>query len=216
MLDVHPPHTSVHGWRDFFIHIATITIGLLIALALEAGAEALHNRHVVREARENIRRELISNRNEIRKDDAYIQTDENNMRQNILTARALRDHPDLMKSGHNHFDFTFSWSGPSTSAWHSARDTGALALMPVTEVQSYAESYDQQQIVEDQAIKVFTSQSDATVPLLLENIDDPHVTLRPEEAAALLENAALLASRLQTLHQLVHSLEKEYTGALAR
>ncbi len=33
MLDVHAPHETVHGWRDFFTHIATITIGLLIALA---------------------------------------------------------------------------------------------------------------------------------------------------------------------------------------
>jgi hypothetical protein len=27
MLDVHPPQTAVHGWRDFFIHIATNTRG---------------------------------------------------------------------------------------------------------------------------------------------------------------------------------------------
>ena len=30
MLDVHPPHTSVHTWRDFFIQIAIVVIGLLI------------------------------------------------------------------------------------------------------------------------------------------------------------------------------------------
>jgi len=35
MLDVHPPHASTHTWRDFFIHIATICIGLLIAVDLE-------------------------------------------------------------------------------------------------------------------------------------------------------------------------------------
>jgi hypothetical protein len=31
MLDVHPPHESIHTWRSFFIHIATIVVGLLIA-----------------------------------------------------------------------------------------------------------------------------------------------------------------------------------------
>jgi hypothetical protein len=36
MLDVHPPHTAVHGWRDFFIHIVTIVSGLL-AISLEQG-----------------------------------------------------------------------------------------------------------------------------------------------------------------------------------
>jgi hypothetical protein len=32
MLDVHAPHEAVHTWRDFFIHIATIGLGLLIAV----------------------------------------------------------------------------------------------------------------------------------------------------------------------------------------
>jgi hypothetical protein len=35
MLDVHAPHETVHTWRDFFIHIATICVGLLIVIALE-------------------------------------------------------------------------------------------------------------------------------------------------------------------------------------
>jgi hypothetical protein len=34
MLDVHAPHQSVHTWKDFFIHIATIVVGLLIATSL--------------------------------------------------------------------------------------------------------------------------------------------------------------------------------------
>ena len=57
VLDVHPPHTAVHGWRDFLLHILTITIGLLIALALEGAVTAIDHHRLVREARENIRRE---------------------------------------------------------------------------------------------------------------------------------------------------------------
>ena len=45
MLDVHPPHETVHTWRDFFIHIATIVVGLLIAVGLEQTVEALHREH---------------------------------------------------------------------------------------------------------------------------------------------------------------------------
>jgi hypothetical protein len=45
MLDVHPPHHPTHGWRDFFIHIATITVGLLIAIGLEQTVEATHHSH---------------------------------------------------------------------------------------------------------------------------------------------------------------------------
>jgi hypothetical protein len=35
MLDVHPPHEKMHGFKDFLLHLLTITIGLLIALGLE-------------------------------------------------------------------------------------------------------------------------------------------------------------------------------------
>ncbi|HEY5329116.1 MAG TPA: hypothetical protein VIJ79_04465 [Acidobacteriaceae bacterium] len=45
MLDVHPPHHAATTWRDFFIHIATICVGLLIAIGLEQTVEALHHRH---------------------------------------------------------------------------------------------------------------------------------------------------------------------------
>ena len=45
MFDVHAPHQLVHTWKDFFIHIATIVIGLLIAVALEQTIVALHHRN---------------------------------------------------------------------------------------------------------------------------------------------------------------------------
>jgi len=45
MLDVHPPHAPTHTWRDFLIHIATIVVGLLIAVGLEQTVEAIHHHH---------------------------------------------------------------------------------------------------------------------------------------------------------------------------
>jgi hypothetical protein len=62
MLDVHAPEHGIHGVRDFFIHLLTITAGLLIALGLEAGVEALHHRHQREEAEAMIRQELGVNR----------------------------------------------------------------------------------------------------------------------------------------------------------
>ena len=38
MIDVHPPHKPTHTWTDFFIHIATICVGLIIAIGLEFAA----------------------------------------------------------------------------------------------------------------------------------------------------------------------------------
>ena len=60
MLDVHPPQ-STHTWRDFFIHIATICIGLLIAIGLEQSVEFFHHRHERDDARERLVEELQEN-----------------------------------------------------------------------------------------------------------------------------------------------------------
>lgn len=59
MLDVHPPHHAAHSWRDFFVHIATIVIGLLIAVGLEQTVEFVHHRHQ-REALEAQMREVLA------------------------------------------------------------------------------------------------------------------------------------------------------------
>ena len=45
MIDIHPPHPSDHTWKDFFIHIGTIAVGILIAIGLEQTVELFHQRH---------------------------------------------------------------------------------------------------------------------------------------------------------------------------
>src|ERR1035441_4939530 len=61
MLDFHPPHEALHTWKGFFIHIATIVIGLCIAVGLEQTVEFFHHRHQVAETREALRVERESN-----------------------------------------------------------------------------------------------------------------------------------------------------------
>jgi hypothetical protein len=65
MLDVHPPHAPTHTWRDFFIHIATICVGLLIAIALEQSVEALHHRRECSELYEQMRMEAERSRSSL-------------------------------------------------------------------------------------------------------------------------------------------------------
>jgi hypothetical protein len=62
MLDVHAPHESVHTWKSFFIHIAIITIGLLIAICLEKAVEFFNHRHGAREGMELLRRDANEHR----------------------------------------------------------------------------------------------------------------------------------------------------------
>ncbi len=83
MLDVHPPHTPVHGIRDFLLHLFTITIGLLIALSLEAAVEGMHHRHLVHQARENIRDEVRENLARLAKDKRGVASNEAMLREYI-------------------------------------------------------------------------------------------------------------------------------------
>ena len=59
-MDVHLPG-SIRTWKDFLLHLLTITIGLFIALTLEAAVESVHHRHLVREAHVNLRSEIEIN-----------------------------------------------------------------------------------------------------------------------------------------------------------
>jgi hypothetical protein len=60
MLDVHMPHAT-HTWKDFFIHIATITVGLLIAVGLEQAVEAVHRHHQLNRRQEDLHGEALAN-----------------------------------------------------------------------------------------------------------------------------------------------------------
>ena len=60
MLDVHPPHESVHTWKGFFIHIATIVIGLIIAVGLEQAVELIHHHRQRHELLESLKSDTIT------------------------------------------------------------------------------------------------------------------------------------------------------------
>ena len=72
MLDVHPPHHPPHTWRDFFIHIATIVIGLLIAVGLEQTVEAIHHAHQRHELEESLKRDSEENGGYVKADIALV------------------------------------------------------------------------------------------------------------------------------------------------
>ncbi len=211
MLDVHPPHTAVHGWRDFFIHIATITIGLLIAISLEGALEAMHHRHLVREARENIRKELEGNEAESAKDAGYVQHDADNMKHNAQLARAYLSNPNALTG--QRMSFTFTWNGLSESAWRSARDSGALTYMPLAEVQGYSDIYEQQEIVDREAVEIFTHQPELAAGMMF--IDEPG-SMSADETQTLLHGSETTYFRLLTLKELVEELHTMTGKALEK
>ena len=200
VLDVHPPHTAVHGWRDFLLHILTITIGLLIALALEGTVTAIEHRSLVREARENIRREIQGNAAEAVKDEGYLQEDADRMKENAGLAHAYLLDTNALKG--RRMSFTFTWNSLNDSAWRSARDSGALTYMPLAEVQRYSDIYAQQEIIDREAVEVFTSQPELAAGMLFNNPTTPS-TMSTAEAQLLLAGTERTYYRLLTLKELL-------------
>jgi hypothetical protein len=142
MLDVHPPHESVHSSRDFFIHIATIVIGLLIAIGLEQTVEFFHHRHQVAETRAALREEKAEN---IRLYHQNVEKHIMNMaylHNNLRIFLYLRDHPGTPQEK---LPGILYWpiftSRPKETAWSTAAQTGVLDLMPRAEVSSLAATY---------------------------------------------------------------------------
>ena len=59
-MEIHKPHAA-KTWKEFFIELGTIVVGILIALGLEQIVEGFHDRSRVAQARENIRSEIANN-----------------------------------------------------------------------------------------------------------------------------------------------------------
>src|ERR1700722_8459753 len=139
-MDIHAPHQPVHAWRDFFTHIVIITIGLFIALMMEAGVEWMHHRHLVHQAEANLRAEIADNRTQLAFHLRQINGIEHELAANIDTLNAVKAHQPATQT----LALSWAWNGMESAAWDTARDTGALALMPYDRVQSYASIYGQQ------------------------------------------------------------------------
>jgi hypothetical protein len=138
MLDVHPPHHSPNTWRDFFLHIATIVVGLLIAIGLEQTVEAMHRHHEMQEAREPIRAEAEVNERVERADVEQTDLLIARMNVNLASSKAARTKQADPAAT---LDFTWTLQNFFDAAYSGAKESGALHLMPYEESAMYEDTY---------------------------------------------------------------------------
>jgi hypothetical protein len=136
-MDIHAPEGPTHSFKDFFIHIVIVTIGILIALGLEGIRETIYEHRIVRDARENFRAELQANRTNLDKEILNDNKTLNQIDQIIADLPKLRLNPTQLKE--RVAELKPSGYFFSSSRWESALSTGALGHMPVEEVNRYAE-----------------------------------------------------------------------------
>jgi len=129
MLDVHPPHEAAHTWKDFFIHIATICVGLLIAIGLEQTVEYFHHRHQARETVEALRAESLENEEIARTDIEGLRAFIENTRQNREGLRST-----VATQGIVQYEWKPAtnaiWLPFADAAWLTAHDSATFSLLP--------------------------------------------------------------------------------------
>jgi hypothetical protein len=150
ILEPHAPHEAIRSWRSFVVHIATITIGLLIAIGLEQCVEYLHHVHQRRQLQHDLLEEARRNR-DILTTDLGLESQADWFR-SVLTAtkstalngQVTMDLPVVPcipgTLGANGTDVTMQtkYFAPSDAVWVTARDAGLIIQLPVEEARMYA------------------------------------------------------------------------------
>jgi hypothetical protein len=138
MLDVHPPHESAHTWRSFFIHIATIVIGLIIAVGLEQIVEHIHHRHQRAQLEEQMHDvfgfdqgvlvQSIDNQATFR--DYLVE-----LRAAIVAIRA--GEKDVAQPPADDPRMRLFGGAPSFAPYEAAKENGTIALLPAEEIRLF-------------------------------------------------------------------------------
>ena len=207
-MDVHAPMEPIHTWRDIALHLGVVTVGLFIALSLEAFVEHLHNRHLVAEARANIREELQINHEAAQDDIHRVQLTIDTLRANIDTIRRLQTKP---KDFHGSITNTMSFDSLNDAAWRTARDTGALSFMPYKEIQRYSDLYMLEDLVNKKAISAGEQSFHAQIPTLM-GYDITNIP--PAELNQMLRDNAAAEIDLFTLKQYLVLLDQQLVTEL--
>jgi hypothetical protein len=155
-MDVHAPHEPIHTWKDFFLHLITITIGLLIALSLEAGVEYMHHRREVKETREALRIEREHNRQSFAKNTTYFRVGGALIENNLLVLVYLQQHPGTTEEKLPGLVVWGAYYEPITEAtWKTAQQTNVTAFMPQDEVTKDANLYSDLEQLESTQLDLF-------------------------------------------------------------
>src|SRR5580698_5801686 len=206
VLDVHPPHEPVHGWRDFFVHLFTITVGLLIALSLEGCVEWQHHRHLVHDAEASLHSEIASNAKDLKDVVGDLHKQQSALKQDVSYLKEVIKDPKA--DHHGHMEIGFHIANFDSVSWKTAESTGALSYMPYEMAQEYSNIYSTQ----DELFKAEeVAGRDAILSLApFINVGNEDVKPTAAEADALNQKIEVLQGQLLLVDSLMKGLDEEY------
>jgi hypothetical protein len=205
VLDVHPPHEPMHGWRDFLLHLTTITIGLLIALGLEGLVEWQHHRHLVHEAEASLGREIQSNESALAGILDNAQKQQGVLKQDVVILQQIIANPKLQPHG---LSISFSLTTLDDVSWRTAQNTGAFSYMPYADAQEYAGIYhlqDELYRAEQQGVRDTVLSAS-----MFSNAEYTDPALIVEKNKKRIERIEAVQGQLFLVQSLVKGLDEEY------
>jgi hypothetical protein len=137
-MEVHKPRAP-HSWREFAVEIGTVTLGILIALSLEAMVEAARTHALVEHARSEMRAELARDRGAVANTVAAAQRADAGVVavEALLKARIKRQPSPQAR----HLTLMMDFHNLNSGAWESTVATQALAHMPFHQARALSEAY---------------------------------------------------------------------------
>ena len=114
----------MHGWRDFLLHLFTITIGLLIALSLEGCVEWQHHRHLVHDAEASLHTEIANNSKGMQGTIDDLHKQQAALKQDVTVLKYIVKNHEAPE--HSSLEITFHIRGFESVSWKTAPvDRGA-------------------------------------------------------------------------------------------
>jgi hypothetical protein len=204
MLDVHPPHERMHGFRDFALHLFTITVGLLIALSLEGCMEWQHHRYLVHEAEAGLRVEIEKNSGNLVFLRKQIEEQQKQLDDDLTVLSQMQAHPDAPPG---QLGFGFKWGAFDDVAWKTAQSTGAFAYMSYPDARTYSNIY----AMQDELFHVEKEVTDEVLRASAFPSTEPDKWVpTPSQADDLRTHIGLLRMRLMLLSNYVDNLDRIY------
>lgn len=208
-MDIHPPH-PIHTWKDFGVQLVTITAGILIALSLEGVRESIHDRALVREARENIHLEIADNQREVENEIKAIPA------RSKKIDTALQFANEMLKtrrSDIHQVELQVDFPDLSAASWQTAERTGALAHMDYREVQKYATLYTFQEFLIQQQRRALEAMT-ATIGIMTASEDSDLSKASAAEIERFRDRVVTVRSILFVEGQLARAATARYKKAL--
>jgi hypothetical protein len=182
---------------DFFIHLVTISVGLLIAVGIE-GCVELHREHkLVQEARATMREEIEHNSVQMKDTVANLKKQREMMQKNIDALTRIQENPKDKEAQKAEISADFSTVGLRDTAWKTAQTTGAMGFMPYAEAQRYSDLYGSQKEFLDQQDKILEDEAQFLGVMAKTNFQHNDVTA--EQASLALERFGIWKAHLTYL-----------------